>query len=367
MDQIPAIPAPESATDEPGSPFLLPAAEGRRFASAAEEAAYRAGLADGVRGRRADPPDMAFDPVALRYRSDGLTPAKQREYVEALADCGIVRVAAARVGVSEQAINRLRRRADAGPFNLACEAARRFGARHLHSIAWERAIEGTIRGHYYHGELKSEERVYDNRLLVYLLGKTEHLLDEPDEARAVAENWEPFVEAMEQGLPPPGEENEENEESDPRDKDGLLKDIYVWEQPDGNWTSFPPPAGFDGEEQGRFGSAGYQRTLSEYEEEAMEAGQAEHRAAMMAVEIVRRDRFFGFEAGSAEGEIFSPREAETCETSAPSDRVSSPGFPGEGDHAQHGGGATSRPEEAPPPHCVRSPSPAKAGEDIEKP
>jgi 5-oxoprolinase (ATP-hydrolysing) len=42
---------------------------------------------------------------------------------------------------------------------------------------------------------------------------------------------------------------------------------------------------------------------------------------------------------------------------------SSPGFPGEGHHAQYGGGAL-RAQEAPPPHYARSPSPANAGEDF---
>src|SRR5206468_9228072 len=42
---------------------------------------------------------------------------------------------------------------------------------------------------------------------------------------------------------------------------------------------------------------------------------------------------------------------------------SSPGFPGEGDHAEHGGGAL-RAEEAPPPSFGRSRSPANAGYDI---
>jgi hypothetical protein len=362
MEQNENLFAPEPATDEPGSSFLLPAARAPSFATAAEEAAYRADLADGARG--SGPAGLDFDPVATRYRHDGITPAKQREYVEALADCGIARVAAARIGVSEQAVNRLRRRADARSFNLACEAAQRFGARRLHSIAWERAIEGTIRRHYYHGELKSEERVYDNRLLVYLLGKTEHLLDEPEEARAVAENWEPFVEAIEQGLPPPGEVGEEDDPTELLDKDGLFKSIDVWEEPDGNWTSFPPPAGFDGEQRGRFGDHRYQRTLSENEEALIEASEAEDRAAKLAVETVRRDRFFGFDGGSAEEEIFSPREAELSETSAP---ASSPGFPGEGNQPRAGGGASSA-QDAPPPRRARSPSPAKAGEDIgEKP
>jgi hypothetical protein len=313
MDLNAKVSAPESATDEPGSSPHLSAPESRRFATAAEEAAYRAGLADGIGGGGAA--GLGFDPVAVRYRQDGLTPAKQREYVEALADCGIGRVAADRVGVSEQSVSRLRRRADARSFNLACEAARRLGARRLHSIAWERAVEGTVRGHYYHGELKSEERVYDNRLLVYLLGRTEHLLDEPIGARAVAQNWEPFVEAIEQGLPAPGEECGEEDPCEPFDKDGLLKSIEVWEEPDGDWTSFPPPAGFDGEERGQFGDHLYRRTLSEDEAAAIEAAEAERRAATRAVDMIRRDRFFGFEGGDGDEEIFSPMEAELSGTS----------------------------------------------------
>jgi hypothetical protein len=286
-DQRPAPSAfePEAATDEPASPATHPAS-------------------------------LDFDPVSTRHRIDGITPDKQREYVEALADTGVARVAAARIGVSEQAVGRLRRRADARSFNLACEAARRFGARRLHSIAWERAIEGTIRRHYYHGELKSEERVYDNRLLVYLLGRTEHLLDEPDEARAVAENWEPFVEAIEQGLPPPGvdDESEEEGQEEPDECERLIESIVVWQQGDGWWTSFPPPAGFDGEE-GQPGSRDYCRTLSEDEQAVVDAWEASDRAEKVAREGACRDRYFGFEGGSAEEEVFSPREAEPYETS----------------------------------------------------
>jgi hypothetical protein len=50
---------------------------------------------------------------------------------------------------------------------------------------------------------------------------------------------------------------------------------------------------------------------------------------------------------------------------------SSPRFLGEGDQPKAGGGAAAKPprEElaslaAPPPHCVGSPSPAKAGEEL---
>jgi hypothetical protein len=57
------------------------------------------------------PPTLVdFDPVTLRARCDGWTGEKQRWFIEELADCGIVREAAARVGMTEQSAMRLRRR-----------------------------------------------------------------------------------------------------------------------------------------------------------------------------------------------------------------------------------------------------------------
>jgi 5-oxoprolinase (ATP-hydrolysing) len=74
-----------------------------------------------------------------------------------------------------------------------------------------------------------------------------------------------------------------------------------------------------------------------------------------AFETLHRTRF-GFEA---------PDTAVVVETAiVEAIGKSSPGFPGEGDHPQGGGGAFL-PQEAPPPRYARSPSPAKAGEDRE--
>jgi hypothetical protein len=150
---------------------------------------------------RSDP--AAFDPVAVRSRHDGWTPRKQREFIEALADTGVVREAAARVGMTEQSASRLRRRADARALDLAWEAALLQGARRLHVIAWERAIEGVIKRHYYHGELKSEERLFDNRLLICLLGKTKPLIRPWPERDKVLADWEGWMEEIERGLPAP--------------------------------------------------------------------------------------------------------------------------------------------------------------------
>jgi hypothetical protein len=287
-----------------------------RFAPSTEPASDDA--ASPFNFRTGDAADrLAFEPVPLRYRTGGLTPEKQREYVEALADTGLAREAAARVGISEQAINRVRRRSDAHDFDRACEAAHRFGARRLRSVAFERAIEGTLKGHYYHGELVSQERVYDNRLLIYLLGKTEHLLDPPEETAAICDNWEPCMEALEQGVPAPDlglsapDDDEEDDfyepGSDPRaycDEDG------IW------WTCFPPPTGFEGGEAGALGDPDYKRTLTAEEEAAMVAREAADDETEIARCCAIRDRFFGLPPRGAAG--FSiPGEAETNETNEP--------------------------------------------------
>lgn len=264
-----------------------------------------------------DPADLpGFEPVPLRYRADGLTPEKQREYVEALADTGVARAAAARIGVSEQAVNRVRRRADARAFDLACEAAQRLGARRLRSIAWERAIEGTVKRHHYHGEVRSEEIVYDNRLLVYLLGKAEKWLEPPAEAEAVAGDWERWADAIERGLPEPEPEPEPN--PDPAEAEEEAFDGgEVWQDEDGSWwTEFPPPDGFDGEEEEPPGMV-YRRTLSPAEQAVVDAELATQRAEEVAEGVIRRDLYFGFAGGLAASRLFPPREAETYETSAP--------------------------------------------------
>jgi hypothetical protein len=257
---------------------------------------------------------LAFEPVPLRHRHDGLTPRKQREFVEALADCGVVREAASRIGISEQAISRVRRRADALDFDRACEAAHMFGARRLRSIAFERAIEGTLKGHYYHGELVAQERVYDNRLLNYLLGKTEHLLEPTDSDHAVCDNWEPCMDALEQGRPVAGLIPPDPEEEDRRIEEA--EDPPVWSEDGTWWTFFPPPEDFDGDEHGEVGDEDYQRTLTAEEEDAMKSRRRAEDEAELARCCAVRDRYFALPPRGHSGFIAS-MESRNNETSEP--------------------------------------------------
>ena len=224
-----------------------------------------------------EPPDrLAFDPVQLRARLDGWTPEKQRAFVEELAECGVVKEAAARVGMSEQSAFTLRRRAGSESFNLAWEAAVRLGAERLRSIAYERAVTGTVKRTYYKGEVVGEDRVYDNRLLVYLLGKVEPVTDALA-VRNVARDWDSWMQAIEQGLDKPMPAFDAVE-------------APVWQTDDGKWwTSFPAPPGFEGRQfVPEEDDDEYERECTPAEVEAIEKAQAREEAE----DARRRDLYF---------------------------------------------------------------------------
>jgi hypothetical protein len=195
------------------------------------------------------PSPLAFDPVTVAYRNDGWTPERQRAFIEELADCGIVCEAAARVGMSERSANRLRHRPDAHSFRFAWAAAVQIGGERLRSVAFDRAVNGTLRRRYYHGEVVDEERVYDNRLLTWLLGRLP--------AAPPSSFWDAahFLAADDHGLPAPE-----------------TFDAPVWRGDDGVWrTAFPPPSGFTGDEHGCFGDEDYHRALTANEQASVAA------------------------------------------------------------------------------------------------
>ena len=221
------------------------------------------------------PSQLDFEPIPLAWRSGGWTPERQRAFIEELADCGIVREAASRVGMTEQSAYGLRRRPDADAFNKAWDTAVQMGTERLQSIALERAIQGTIRRRYFHGEVVGEDRVYDNRLLIYLLGRTHTESRDYQAANRIGE-WPGWIDAVEdrmtKPLPRPGQRNSP-----------------VWRDDDGGWlTSFPPPDGFDGEHWIDDDEGEYCRRLSAEEQAAVEAWERRSQAESQR----RRDLYF---------------------------------------------------------------------------
>jgi len=110
-----------------------------------------------------------FEPVKLRYRHDGLTPARQVKLIQAMAASGCIREACAKVGVSAEAVYKLRRRPDAQSFRLAMDFALDGAADRVEDAVYSRAINGVEVPHYYRGELVGTHRRYDERLATFIL------------------------------------------------------------------------------------------------------------------------------------------------------------------------------------------------------
>lgn len=204
--------------------------------------------ADAYEASGASTPDTALIPVPVRPRDDGWTPQRQRAFIEHLTETSNVTAAARAVGMTPQSAWRLRRRPDARAFDAAWEAALERGMDRLVSIALERAIHGTVRERYYHGELIAEERVHHNGLLLALIARGDSMLRHAQARRTLREDWDGGLDRLEAGA---------------ADPTGLAPGRYqVWQN--GPWlvTDCPPPVGFRGERWGLPHTPNYWRQLT---------------------------------------------------------------------------------------------------------
>jgi hypothetical protein len=117
-----------------------------------------------------DDPLLGFAPVPhSRPRRNSITPDKQRQFISTLAATGIVTQAAKSIGVSMEAIYKLRQRPGAEEFRAAWEAALDRGIARLEDCALQRAIEGEERMVVSAGKVLGTERRFNNALLIFLL------------------------------------------------------------------------------------------------------------------------------------------------------------------------------------------------------
>jgi hypothetical protein len=114
---------------------------------------------------------LAFEPVpSARNRHDGWTPDRQRRFIAALAEIGMVAAAARAAGMSRKSAYALLRRA--GPesgFARAWRAAQGEGEALADAVAIARAIHGTEEPVFYRGIQRGVRRVYNDRLLIAAL------------------------------------------------------------------------------------------------------------------------------------------------------------------------------------------------------
>jgi len=217
----------------------------------------------------------SFDPVQLRARHDGWTPSRQRTFIEHLADTLCVETAATAVGMSARSAYALRRRAGAEGFAAAWDAAllRGIGEQGRSRLIGQ-VVNGRLVQRFYHGKLIGQERVYSERLLLALIQRSDELFQGAGagQVQAIAGDWDGAMDRLEQGA--------------------LGGGFRVWRDRWGNWmTNYPPPPGLERDTyEGEPSDPDFERPLSEAEEAALAAQQADRVAAGK----VARDLFFGF-------------------------------------------------------------------------
>ena len=113
----------------------------------------------------------AMEPVPVRTRSHGWSPATQVAFIEALAACGCVGEAAARVGMSARSAYILRARPGARSFREAWEVALDSAVDRIADAMFGRALNGVARPVFYQGEQIGERRYYDERLAMFILSR----------------------------------------------------------------------------------------------------------------------------------------------------------------------------------------------------
>lgn len=125
-------------------------------------------------------PVAAFTPVPVKPRRDGWTPERQAGFIKALATCGCVGDAAARVGMSSDGAYDLRLREGSASFREAWDGALCHAVRRLSEAAYSRALYGVARPIFYKGEQVGEHRVFNEGFTRFLLRHLDSARYAPD-------------------------------------------------------------------------------------------------------------------------------------------------------------------------------------------
>ncbi|MEO6248796.1 MAG: hypothetical protein ABIO85_09505 [Sphingomicrobium sp.] len=110
--------------------------------------------------------DIGFEPEPSR-KVGGWSAARQRLFVEALAETGSVHVATRAAGLSARSAYGLRVRSAA--FARAWDNAQQLAVGRLSALVFDRAIHGRVEQIYQGSELMAEKRLPSDKLLMWLL------------------------------------------------------------------------------------------------------------------------------------------------------------------------------------------------------
>lgn len=249
-------------------------------------------------------PDLETVETETRhYRHDGWTPAARAAFLEMLAKSGVVTDACREVQRSSQAAYALRNRDPL--FAAGWDAALSMARARLADDLFHRSVHGTVEQIWKDGEVVAERHRHDNRLSIAVLNRLDARSDRAERfgepALRAAANWEDYLTAMTQDrtadmqamlAPPPLDFDEDYnilgqgseamlihqlhqlrqgkalDEED--DFAGDEDDARVWIE-DHSWrTNFPPPANFNGFQEGMYGEADYSRQCTPEERDLLD-------------------------------------------------------------------------------------------------
>ena len=108
-------------------------------------------------------------PRPLRHRSNGWTPAKQAEFLQALAETASIAEAARRVRMTPQAAHWLRRQPAAAAFRAGWDAALAEAWQSVEASALERVLNGEIEIFDRDGVRAVRQRPCAARLVIHML------------------------------------------------------------------------------------------------------------------------------------------------------------------------------------------------------
>ena len=291
-------------------------------------------------GRHApdDPPPLDPSPnldtvetETRHYRHDGWTPAARASFLEMLAKSGVVTDACRTVQRSSQAAYALRNRDPL--FAAGWDAALSMARARLADDLFHRAVNGVVDQVWKDGEVVAERHRHDNRLSIAILNRLDARCDRAERIGAptlrLTANWESFLAALAEDrtedmqqmlVPPPAESyghgailgqgsnsmlirqlhqlrqgkalDEVEDFVDDEDEDRIWIENHSWR------TDFPPPAGFNGDEDGIYGDEGYNRNCTPEERELLDrrypdAFVDEAEEARLADEAMRDSYFTG--------------------------------------------------------------------------
>jgi hypothetical protein len=113
-------------------------------------------------------------PPSPPARDDGWTAQRQRAFVAALAELGVVGAAAKSVGMSRKSAYALRARAgEESDFAAAWNAAIDMGRCQALNLGIQRALQGVAVPVFYRGRQVGQRRVYNDSLLIAALRATD--------------------------------------------------------------------------------------------------------------------------------------------------------------------------------------------------